>query len=81
MANRYTFDTAYLRIIAEQRSNTDELTAGIGISRCKLERILSGQTDIRYSEMLSFARILKLTSVEFERCFFMPCSSENLNQF
>ncbi len=79
MTNRYTFDMAYLRILADQRSSAEELTSELGISNNRLESILSGREEFKCSEMLALARILCLTQAEFVRCFFMAESSEKLN--
>lgn len=79
MTNRYTFDTAYLRALAQQRMNIDELAKELGVSGDRIERLLSGKTEFRYSEMLALARVLGFTANEFEMCFFMPESLENLN--
>ena len=79
MGKAYTFDTSFLRALAIERGFGEELSIKCGISRDKLDKILSGKAEIKYSDMFIIACELRLTAEEFERCFFMPKSSENLN--
>ena len=79
MAQDQTIGRIYLRELIDASFDRAELAAAVGVSEGRLATLLSGGGEFRYSEMLAFAKVLELNSKEFERCFFMPESSENLN--
>ena len=79
MTNRFEFDAEYLKELIAKKCGTYRLSEKLGISYSKFEDIIFGTKELRYSEMIAIGHILCLTAEEFDRCFFMPKSSENLN--
>ncbi len=79
MERKQTLDRTYLRELIDASFDRAELAAVLGVSEGRLSRLLLGNSEFRYSEMLAVARALGLDSSEFERCFFSPEGSENPN--
>ncbi len=59
-----------LKEIIEQRCGMEEFLRQMKFGQSRLKRLLCGETEFKQSDMLRAAKILNLSSGEFNRCFF-----------
>ena len=59
-----------LRVIIEERCGIEEFLRQMKMRECRLNKLLCEEAEFRQSEMLCAAKILNLSSGEFNRCFF-----------
>ena len=64
------FDTSFLRELVDKSFDRGEFAEAMGIGEGRLSRLLEGSVEFSQSEMTAAARILRLSTDEFERCFF-----------
>ena len=74
------FDTSELLRMICERCSLGRFSASMKISETRLVKLLFGIEEFEYDEMLLAAKLLHLSNEEFFNCFFVPLSSEKLNQ-